>query len=984
MLRPAVLAAALAVLVGVSGCVASEPVAAPPPAPAAPGSRAENAQAMARLVRLLDRCRTSDCGLAVGRGVEVDTVAVEGGVVVARFSRDLGDGPVRPAGVASFERQVGAALAPVYGGLPVRVETRGDALAALVPNAQRAPAARDAARRFAPPVTGPPLVRPADAGRRPPAGLAGRHVALWPSHGWIWTPDGWGWQRPRLFTSVEDLLTVGFVTRELTPMLERAGAVVLLARERDVNAREAVVDDGADGYRETGAWADGTAGFALRDAYGDGENPFGLGATRETAAGTAVWTPDLPAPGAYAVHASYAAGPDRTDAARYTVRHAGGASEVVVNQRIGGGTWVYLGTWEFEAGRSGSVTLAATGGGTVSADAVRWGGGEGVIARGGPAAPAASASSPRTATPAGTVSGRPRWTEASRYYQQWAGVPPEIYNVTGEAAEDYTDDFRSRGEWVGWLRGAPFGPTESPDAPGLGVPVDAALAWHTDAGVVRDGLVGTLAIYNVPGMDSTRTFPDGTSRLANRDLADGVQTALVDDLRRLWAPDWPRRSMWDRAYSEATRPQVPALLLELLSHQNFRDMRFALDPRFQFDAARAVYKGLGRFLAEGRGTPFVPQPLRPTHVAAVLDRGEVVLSWRPQPDPLEPDAEATGYRVYTRDGRWGWDDGTSVTETTARLPAPPVGTVRSYRVAAVNGGGESRPSAALAVGVAERGAPPVLVVDGFDRVAGPDAVDRPGYAGFVDLGVPEGLGVVTVGRQVNFDPSDEYATDAAPGWGASGADLEATPVLGNTRDWAAAHGQAWLAAGRSFVSASAEAVEVGTVDLARYPVVDLALGLERRTAWPDPADPRPPAFEALPGALRQRVGAYLDGGGALVVSGAHWATDAGTDPASAVWLRTALGVEPGRPVDDPSGAVATDAGPVVFTTAPGPDALAVRRPDALAPTGTGRVVARYAGAERGAAVAAGRAVSFGFPLAAVADEAERAALVRLALAALGR
>ena len=955
--------AALLLAALLAGCVAT----APPVAPPAPdvGTRAQNAQAMASLAGFIGQCRSAGCALAVGAGVEVDTVVVEGDVVVARFSRDLGDGPVRPGAAAAFEREVAAALAPVYAGRAVRVETRGDVLSALVPNAERAPADRDPARLFAPPVTGPPLVRPADAGRQPAAGLAGRHLALWPSHGWLWTADGWGWQRPRLFTSVEDLLTVGFVTRELAPMLERAGAVVMLARERDVRAREAVVDDGAPGYRETGDWADGPAGFALRDAYGDGQNPFAMGATRQASRGSATWTPDLPEAGDYAVHVSYAAGPDRSDAARYTVRHAGGTSQVVVNQQIGGGTWVTLGTWEFEAGTAGSVTLAASGE-RVSADAVRWGGGEGVVARG------------------GGTSGRPRWTEASRYYQQWAGVPASVYNVTGEAAEDYVDDYRSRGEWVNWLRGAPFGPTGNPDAPGLGIPVDAALAWHTDAGVVRDGLVGTLTIYNALGMDSTRTFPGGIDRLANRDLADGVQSTVVDDLRQLYAAGWPRRPMWDRTYSEATRPQVPSLLLELLSHQNFRDMRFALDPRFRFDAARAVYKGLGRFLAEQRGAPFVPQPLRPTHLAAQLENGDVALSWRPQTDPLEPDADATGYLVYTRDGRWGWDDGARVEGTSVRLPAPPAGTVRSWRVAAVNAGGESRPSAALAVGLAPAGGPPVLVVDGFDRVAAPDAADTPDRAGFVDLGVPEGLGVVTVGRQLEFDPADEYVDDATPGWGASASDLEATPILGNTRDWAAAHGRAWLAAGRSFVSASDEAVEDGTVRLSDFSVVDLALGLERRTAWPDPADPRPPAFEALPDGLRQRLGAYLDGGGALVVSGAHWASDAGLDPASAAWLRDALGLAVGTRLDRPSGEVATDAGPVTFTTRLGPDALAIRQSDALVPAGAGRVIARYAETGQAAAIAVGRAVSFGLPLAAVADEAERAALVRLALSELGR
>lgn len=962
--RPAVL---VLLALTVAGCGASGPAAGPPAPPPAPPARpvvvetaAKNAQVQAALASLVGRCRSADCGLPVGRGVEVEAVAVEGGVVVARFSRDLGDAPVRPASAAAFEREVARVVDAVYPGAPVRVETRGDALRALVPNADRDPADRDPARVFAPPIAGPALVRPADAARPPAAGLAGRHLALWPSHGWTYNADarGWGWQRPRLFTSVEDLLTVGFVTHELAPMLERAGAVTFLPRERDPQPAEVVVDDGGAGYAETGRWADGPAGFAPREAYGDGVNPFRLGGTREAPGGTrdlrsATWTPDLPAAGRYAVHVSYAAGPGRSDAARYAVRHAGGRTEVLVNQTMGAGTWVYLGTFEFEAGTAGSVTLTAGTDGSVSADAVRFGGGRGVIRRG------------------AATSGRPRWLEAARYYEQFAGAPPSVYNITG-SDDDYTDDYRSRAEWANWLRGAPFGPSDDREHAGLGVPIDAVLAWHTDAGVDRDRPVGTLAIYNVPGMDSTRVFPNGVSRLANRDLADAVQTEIVEDVRRLYTPDWPRRPLWDRAYSEATRPNVPSVLLELLSHQNYRDMRHALDPRFRFDAARAVYKGLGRTLAAQRGLPFVPQPLRPTHVAALLDRDAVALSWRPQADPLEPDADPTGYVVYARDGDWGWAEAARTDATAVRLPLPPPGVVRSYRVAATNAGGEGRPSEALAVGVSASRVElaPVLVVDGFDRVAAPETVDRPGRVGFVDpVGVPDGLGVIAVGAQRNFDPADDYDSDANPGWGASASDLEGLTVMGNDHDHVAAHGRALLPLARSFMSASDEAVRDGAVDLGRFEVVDLVLGLEKRTPWPRLEDPRPPAFEALPARLRDRLGAYLDGGGALVVSGAHWVSDAASDPASAAWLRVHLGVEAGGVVDGAT-ALRADGTALPFATEYGPDRYAVRAPDALAASNPdAAVVRRYAGGQ-GAAVAFGKTVSVGVPIEAFLNDAQ--------------
>ena len=960
--RLALVAVSLTVAGCASGGAASGPAAPEPAAAPAVLTAAEAVRAEAAVAGFLDRCRRGGCALPVGRGVEVDTVVVVSGAVEVRFSRDLGDPAVRPATAEAFTEEVAAALAPVVGRAPVRVVTRGVALADLVPNAFRDAADRDASRLFAPPVEGPPLIRPATPPHTPTAGMAGRHIALWPSHGLLFNPDSgaWGWQRPRLFTTVEDLLTVQLVTETLVPMLERAGAVTLLPRERDPQTAGVIVDNGEPGYAETGAWTDAEPGFGLRESYGEGVNPFALGTARVGRGRTATWTAPLE-PGEYAVHVSYADG-DYSDAARYTIRHAGGETAVLVNQQIGAGTWVFVGTFAFDG--EGAVTL--DGPGTVSADAVRFGGGVGIVAR-------------RDAT-----SGEPRWIEASRYYQQFAGAPPAIYNVTGEPDEDYVDDYRSRGEWVNWLRGAPFGPTANPDEPGLGIPVDLSLAWHTDAGINRDGTIGTLLIYDSPGMDSTGVFGDGTSRLANRDLADNLQTTIVEDVRATFDPDWNRRQLWDRNYSEAARPAVPSVLLELLSHQNFRDMRLALDPRFQHVAARAVYKAFGRSLAEARGETFVVQPLRPTHLRAEIEGGAVRLGWRLQVDALEPSAEPAAYLVQTRDGAWGWSAGDRVEGTEIRLPAPPPGVVRSYRVVAVNAGGASAPSAAVAVGIAPGGAAPsVLVVDAFDRVAPPDWVERPEAAGFVDpVGVPDGRSVLTVGAQRVLDPEAEYQSDARPGWGASGAALEGTVIAGNTRDHAAAHGAALLALGRSFASATDEAVEAGLVALGDYAVVDLALGLERRTPYPDPN--RSPDFEALLAPLRERLGAFLDAGGALVVSGAHWVGDAAADPASAVWVRERLGVEPDVAAVVAAGALDVDgASEVAFRSAFGPEGYAVRTADVVEAARPGATpIAAYPEGQGGAVVFR-RTASFGVPLEAIPDLDRRTAALRAALDAIG-
>ncbi|MFN3596035.1 MAG: xanthan lyase [Rubricoccaceae bacterium] len=872
-----------------------------------------------------------------------------------------------------------------------------------------------------------PLVRSLDRPYAAPAGLDGRHLALWPSHGWYFehARDRWQWQRARVFTTVEDLLPSAFLDAFLLPMLEGAGAVTLLPRERDPSPHEAVVDGdgGADGaVTETGRWATGaTPGFAHRPPYADGVNPFHLGTwrwaeTTATPSATTTWQAVLPASGDYAVHVAYAMGPGHAEDARYTVYHAGGATRFAVNQTMGGGTWVYLGTFRFEAGKAARVVLtneSATPGRIVSADAVRFGGGRGNVARGGP-------------RPDGT-SGRPRFAEAARYYLQFAGAPARVYNPSGTPDQDYRDDFQGRGEWVSFLRRPPGGAEGAP--PGLGVPVDLAFAFHTDAGTTRDGsVVGTLVIHHTRGPAGQETYPDGSPRTRSTALAESLFAHLGRDLRALHAPAWTMRSIWDRPYSEATRPEVPAVLLELLSHHNFEDMRYGLDPGFRFSASRAIYKALGRWLAAEAGRPFVVQPLPVSHVRAAWTPGGVHLAWRPVEDPLEPSAAPAGYVVETRLGTGGWDNGRYVPTAEALLPPPPPGVVAAYRVRAVNAGGASLPSVAVAVG---RPAGPaaggpsrlVLVVDGFDRVAGPAVLGDPApegpllaFAEHLDPGMPYQRDVAFVGAQYGLDAREAWRDDDSPGHGASHAAYEARVTAGNTRDYAAAHGRALLAAGHAFASASADAVADGLVDLGAYAVASVLLGAQRTTRLPGGGL----RFEALPPALRLALAYYLHGGGRLLVSGAHWATDAagpGAHPAGEAFLRDVLGVRwrsdfaatDGRvvavraiPGGLEGGARGTaprfddaDEAPALlppgtalgFAAARNAETYHVPAPDALEPADAlGATVLRYAESQLSAGVARQHpfpVVALGFPVEALPPD-EQNLLMAAALAALLR
>ena len=98
-------------------------------------------------------------------------------------------------------------------------------------------------------------------------------------------------------------------------------------------------------------------GFARkRSVYTDGQNPFRDGTARFAATekkpekAFAQWIPDIPETGKYAVYVSYQTLPGSVSDAKYLVFHKGGVTEFKVNQQMGGGTWVYLGTFEFDKG----------------------------------------------------------------------------------------------------------------------------------------------------------------------------------------------------------------------------------------------------------------------------------------------------------------------------------------------------------------------------------------------------------------------------------------------------------------------------------------------------------------------------------------------------------------------------------------------------------------------------------------------------------
>ena len=724
--------------------------------------------------------------------------------------------------------------------------------------------------------------------QKAPQGLDGSNIAMWQSHGWYFEPklNRWEWQRARVHQTVEDLYTQSYVMPYLMPMLRNAGAYVMSPRERDTNDVEIIVDnDGGEAkgvYTETGSWSDtGNPGFAYRTkTIRDTENPFRAGTARTAKtsdkaakAPVAGWSAEFPEAGEYAVYVSYQTLPNSAPDALYRVNSKEGTREFRINQNMGGGTWIYLGHFSFDKGRQDKPVVELVGqsshrGKAVSADAVKIGGGMGNVAR-----------KVKEGDPSidyqYMTSNYPRFTEGARYFLQWAGAPDSVYTPS-EGVNDYTDDYRCRGLWVNWLAG---GSSALPGREGLNIPVDLSFAFHSDAGTtLNDSIIGTLGIDCTAGKD--RKFDNGTSRDASRDLTDLVLTNITNDIRAKHEPNWTRRGMWDKSYFEARVPEVPAMLLELLSHQNFADMKYGLDPEFRFTVSRAIYKGMLEFIAHRDGREYVVTPLAPQNFAITAAGGDKYrLSWQPTPDPLEETAVSKYYLVEERVGDGGFRQ-IARTETPEYTVTVKDGDIHSYRIIAGNNGGVSFPGEVLAL-CHKPGLPVVNIVNGFTRISGPDTFDSGEIAGYYtvrDGGVPDVKDINFIGEQFEFRRNIPWMDDDAAGFGASRANYEKKVIAGNTRDYVYVHGQSIADAGYGFVSTSVGAYMNAPVADGEPMITDLILGKQKEIKKGTGAYGT--VYKTFPSALQDRIAAYTAKGGNIFVSGAFVATDLWDNPNS--------------------------------------------------------------------------------------------------------
>lgn len=904
------------------------------------------------------------------RTIKIDSILIQKKKVTLFTNEALEDIPFREYNVSELY----ASIAPLFpNASKIVILTRGTDIESLIPEYDRK-GRPNKKRLYSIKESKYPLTRSLSSPHEIKNGLQNRHIALWQSHGLYYaqTAHRWEWQRARMFGTVEDLFTQSFVLPYLTPMLENAGATILIPRERDTQIYEIIIDNdrstpGSE-YKELDgekAWSDGEkAGFGhIQATYTNGENPFTQGTYRQTVTqrkgkeSLIEWIPEIPESGNYAVYASYQSFPNSTEQALYTIHHAGGETTIAVNQTMGGGTWIYLGNFKFTAYGKAHERIVLTNqsnksGKIITADAIKIGGGMGNIAR----SPLESPYPIEAET-----SGYPRFTEAARYWLQWAGIPDSIYSKSA-FRNDYQDDIYARPRWVNYLKEQTH------------IPIDMAFAFHSDAGTTPDdSIIGTLGIYM--SKSNNGIYTNRKSREIARNLTDMIQTQILSDVRKVYNPQWSRRGMWNQSYIEARIPDVPTMLLELLSHQNFADMRYGLDPRFRFLICRAIYKGMLRYICfQNKQEPIV-QPLPPDRLyTELVETNKVRIGWKAVQDTLEESASPTAYILYSRKDSGGFDNGTLVKGEEIILPIE-TGIIHSYKVAAVNKGGISFPSEIVSVYRSPKGEKDktVLIVNGFDRISGPASFESTAdsLAGFlyaVDRGVPYLNDIAFIGDQFEFRRSATWNSNDNNGHGDSYNNYAGQVIAGNTFDYPFIHGQAMAETGYSFVSCSHKSLAEGVVKPDTYPIIDLILGKQRQ-----------PVITPV---LQDTLRSYLAQGGNLLVSGTNLFSDSWGNAQDRTFVEEVLKGKLASRNASKEGIVNSCASPYgyingryTFRTRPNPICYSIESVDGVLPADKlAHTILRYPENNIGAGIVYEgkyRTCSLGFPFEALQTPSER-------------
>lgn len=728
----------------------------------------------------------------------------------------------------------------------------------------------------------------------------------------------------------------------------RAGGTVAPLRPIGNQSAEVVLDNDSPGVTFTGAWSNVTTGLHYDEDYGTVPDAvrfrFATISPAETA--TATYAPTFTQAGFYPVYTWVTSGTNRARQS-YTVSHSGGATTIAVDHRNVGRGWVYLGTYHFETGQSGSVKISnqSASGTIVVADAIRFGNGMGDW------------------DPGTGVSGRTRSEEAGLY---WIIRSLGVDGGAGRQVSDYDtgDDgsanISAQPKFARDINSAPFGQS-------------IYLSFHTNAGGGR----GALALTNADGGTGNTTNQTRYAFLLGKEVNEDLRAAQ-SQLEAAWSTrttytyDAPSFD-YGEISSGNTGNEFDATIIELAFHDDATDALFLKSPLGRDYLARATYQGVVRYFSEFGGGSLQFAPSAPTGLRTRVDSaGNIVLNWAAPPaDAVNANSSvntgpngyaASGYEIQVSTNGYGFDTLATTSALTHTVAIPPGDrSPRYFRLVATNAGGQSPPSPVAAArpgGTSNGGATSrVLVVNAFDRN---DSALSP-----------------TVSASISYNP---------PGAGTPSVYTRVLQRLANSFDYVVQAGRAIEAfatggAQIGFDSANNQDVASGAVPLANYQTVVWLAGEESTVD------------ETFSAAEQTAVATYVNGGGRLFASGAEigWDLDRPSGPTSSDRAFYNNILRSDYVSDDAAtynvvptaGGIFAGLSPISFDS--GATTYDAQTPDVITPAaGSGAVAAlSYSGGLGGAAAvqfasaspAGARVVSMAFPFETIVSAADRAAVM---------
>jgi hypothetical protein len=377
----------------------------------------------------------------------------------------------------------------------------------------------------------------------------------------------------------QDQLTI------FTDAIFRAGGTAVPLRPVGHQPVERVLDNiNTFHVKFQGEWADTSSslGFRLQGTTGTAYR-----VARASLDETAVvrYRPRIPVQDWYPIYAFAMHGPDRVPQT-YRIVVGGGATEVVVDHRVVGGGWVYLGEYLLPAGDSAYVEIPNTvdnptladGRHYVIADAIRFGNGRGDISRG------------------GGISGRLREDEASLY---WVGraLPPDDQGLAFWVESDGASSVGAPTRMAAYMN------RETSATRGKSV----YIGWHSNA-KPEQSMPQRGALTLITNAQSSRTLLQEQLAQVLVDSIDAVMTS-AQNLPHSWVVASQRIVSFIN-YGEIRIDNIgnemPATIVESAFHDNAEDVDLLLDLRSRRLLSDGVLSGTIAFLRQVSGEPVPP------------------------------------------------------------------------------------------------------------------------------------------------------------------------------------------------------------------------------------------------------------------------------------------------------------------------------------------------------------------------------------------